>query len=296
MENIATDFYNFLENEKKMKLNTILSYKRDIKAYFEHINDFSTSIGLLPDFFESYIEKLKETGKSPSTISRNIASLRNFFKFLLSKKLICNDPTCGHKCECKTEVTKEPANENLLTIAEINNIISSTPTNCFKGYRDRAILETLYASGLKASELLNIQMKDLHLSDGYITVESDGKTRYSPLYKDAITAINIYIKKGRNLLENVNNDFLYLNRDGKPLTRQSLWKLIKVYGKKANIDKEITPHLFRQSMAMHLIENGADLNDLQNLLGHKHISLTKDYVKHFKPNIVSVYNKIHPKA
>jgi integrase/recombinase XerD len=294
MESVAADFYSFLENEKKMKANTVLSYKRDIKAYIEHINDFSTSISLIPNYFESYINMLKQDGKSESTISRNIASLRNFFKFLMSRQLICTDPTCGHK---NTKISKNNIlNENLLTITEINAIISAATGDNFKGYRDRAILETLYACGLKASELLNIRLSDMHLPDDYITIASDDKTRYTPLYKDAIIAINKYIKKARNKLKNIDNDFLFLNKDGKPLTRQSLWKILKAYGKKAKIDKEITPHLFRQSMAMHLIENGAEVNDLQNLLGHKHISLTKNYVKHFKPNIISIYNKIHPKA
>ena len=295
MKKILDNFIDYLVNNKKMKLNTVNSYKRDIQSFFSYIGDEFVSADKLGEHFFSYIDNLKKMGRTASTVSRNIASLRSFFKYLLSENIISSEPTQKLKYEKKD--TAEVEYKNLLTTDEIDRLISVTKTDDLKGYRDCAIIETLYACGLKASELLNIKISDLHFSNGYITINSGKETRYAPIYSGARKSINEYLQMSRKYLLSKNKtDLLFLNRDGMPLTRQGLWKLLKAYGKKAGINKEITPHLFRQSMAMHLVENGANINDVKELLGHKSISLTMNYIKNFKPEIVSVYEKIHPKA
>jgi len=293
MENIINNFFDFLQNDKKMKINTINSYKRDVCAFFDYMGDFDLKNP--ENAFLGYIDNLKAIGRTASTISRNIASLRCFFKYLVSNGIILHDPTENRKYEKNSKADVEYG--NLLTTDEIDRLISVTKTDDLKGYRDCAIMETLYACGLKASELLNIKTGDLHLSNGYITINEGDETRYAPIYSGARKSINEYLKLSRKyLLSGNKTDILFLNKEGKPLTRQGLWKLLKAYGKKADVKKEITPHLFRQSMAMHLVENGANISDIKDLLGHKHISLTMNYIKDFKPEIVSVYERIHPKA
>jgi integrase/recombinase XerD len=297
LQNAVSGFYDFLSNEKKLKLNSLNSYKRDVEAFCEYVKNINKS-DITPEkmcgYFSSYMTRLKKAGRSPATLSRNIASLRGFFKFLYSRKLISADPTQNYRYEKKSGGSEYG---DLLTADEVDAVISATKTEDIKGYRDCAIVETLYACGLKVSELINIKISDLHLDNGYITISSDGETRYTPVYKGAKIAINAYLKKSRKyLITDKKNGFLFLNRNGGPLTRQGLWKLLKSYGEKANIGKELTPHLFRRSMAVHLAESGVNLDVIKDLLGHKHISLTQDYVKNFKPKIVSIYERVHPKA
>ena len=192
--------------------------------------------------------------------------------------------------------TAESEDTEILSTDEIDRLIDSVKSESIKGYRDEAILETLYACGLKASELINLKISDISLSGGYIYIDSAPK-RYIPLYKGAIKAIKTYIAKGRKYLtSDKKNDILFLNKDGQPLTRQGLWKMLKAFGKKAKITKELTPHLIRKSMAMHLLENGADIYDVQAILGHKNINLTKSYLKNFHPSVMRAYEKAHPKA
>lgn len=296
MEQILTEFYSFLIDIKQMKENTVTSYKRDIDAFvlFAYEKKQHTCSEICSEF-ENYLSYLHLSNRSASTISRNIASLRCLFRYLVARNLLNADPSKGKKYE--KAVTSAAKQSDLLTTDEIDRLITCSKTDDVKGYRDCAILETLYATGLKVSEFLNICLSDLHLEEGYLTVTTDESTRYVPLYKGATTAIRKYLKQGRkHLLGTQKNDFLFLNKNGAPLSRQGLWKILKTYAREANIKKELTPHLFRQSMAMHLVENGAELNVVQELLGHKNITLTKAYVKNFKPKIVNTYKKYHPKS
>lgn len=296
MEQILNSFYTFLLDTKQMKENTVNSYKRDINAFisFEYESGHHTCDQICNDF-ENYLSYLHQSNRSASTVSRNIASLRCLFRYLVSRKLLKEDPSKGKKYEKSAESVIKPC--DLLTTDEIDRLISFSKTDDIKGYRDCAILETLYATGLKVSEFLNIRLTDLHLEEGYLTVTVDKNTRYVPLYKGATAAIRTYLKRGRkHLLGTQKNDFLFLNKNGAPLSRQGLWKILKTYARQANIKKELTAHLFRQSMAMHLVENGAELSAVQELLGHKNIALTKAYVKNFKPKILNTYKKYHPKS
>ena len=296
MEQRAKRFYHYLRKTKQMKENTVLSYQRDITAFltFCRQNNYN-EISRIGEVFPAYLSHLEQLGRCASTRSRNIASLRSFFRYLVSKKLIPSDPTKGKKYEKNNE--KGFKQEVLLTTEEIDRLITCSKSEDIKGFRDAAMLETLYATGLKAGEFLNLRVADVHLKEGYLTVEEDGHTRYVPLYRGALTAIRGYLRQSRKYLPLAHtNDYLFLNLKGEPFSRQGLWKFLKEYGKKANISKEITPHLIRKSMALHLMENGADIEMVQELLGHKNIALTKSYVKNFKPRIISEYQKFHPKS
>ncbi len=296
MEQHAKRFYRYLRTTKQMKENTVLSYQRDLNAFLDFCKQNGhTDITQIGEDFPHYLTHLENLGRSPATRSRNIASIRSFFRYLVAKKLVPQDPTKGKKYEKKA--AKPSSNESLLTVEEVDRLITWSKTEDIKGYRDCAMLETLYATGLKAGEFLNLRVDDVHLKEGYLTVVEGSHTRYVPLYRGALSAIRTYLKQSRKYLElSRTNDYLFLNLKGEPLSRQGLWKFLKEYGKKANIQKELTPHLIRKSMALHLIENGADLEMVQELLGHKNIALTKSYVKNFKPRIVSDYQKYHPKS
>ncbi len=296
MEQLAKKFYQYLRKTKNMKENTVTSYQRDLCNFFLFCRaNGKTEITAIGECFSPYLRYLEELGRSPSTRSRNIASLRSFFRYLLTKKLIPSDPTKDRKYEKNTAVSSN--SEAHLSMEEIDRLIACSKTDDIKGYRDCAILETLYATGLKTGEFLNLRIDDVHLKEGYLTVESDGHVRYVPLYRGAVSAIRVYLKQSRKYLPlSRTNDVLFLNLKGEPFSRQGLWKFLREYGQKAGIQKEITPHLIRKSMALHLMENGADLTVVQELLGHKNIALTKSYVKNFKPQIVSDYQKYHPKS
>ncbi len=296
MEQSAKRFYQYLKKTKQMKENTLISYQRDLNAFLTFCRERGYSdVSEIGNEFQNYLTYLKDLGRSPSTCSRCIASLRSFFRYLVTKKIIAEDPTKGQKYEKNKPVAQK--HEELLTPEEVDRLISSSKTEDIKGYRDCAMLETLYATGLKAGEFLNLRIDDVHLKEGYLTVEEDGNIRYVPLYRGALSAIRMYLKQSRKYLElSRTNDYLFVNLKGEPLSRQGLWKFLKESGKKANIQKDITPHIIRKSMALHLMENGATLEIVQELLGHKNIALTKSYVKDFKPRIVSDYRKFHPKA
>ncbi len=293
MTAMTNEFSSFLKDERKMKDNTVLSYLRDLNFFFSYCKDSGfTKTSLMTDAFDSYTEHLKST-KSPSTVSRNIASIRKFFRFLKDRGLIDKNPTKGVLYE---KNLKDDEEFEVLTTDEIDRLIDSVKEDSIKGYRDEAILETLYACGLKVSELIALKISDLSLNDGYITVTSD-KRRYIPIYKGAAKAIRQYIKKGRKYLtDDKKNDFLFLTKDGKAFSRQGMWKLLKTFGKKAKLKKELTPHIIRRSMAMHLLENGADIYDVQLVLGHKSVNLTKEYLRNLKPSVMNTYKKAHPKA
>lgn len=292
---ILEEFFDFLRYVRKMKQNTFLSYRRDIGGFLEYCKEMgSTSVLKSVDFFEGYMDKLRSCGKSAATLSRNIASLRSFFRFLKDNGYTEVNPTYGVKYEKKA---KNRETSDVLTTDEIDSLIRASKGTGFKALRDQAVIETLYACGLKASELINLKLDDLFLNDKYIRVTEDGEIRYVPMYKGAVKAVRNYIHNARtSVTSDKRNTFLFLNKNAHPLTRQGLWKILKAYGKKADIEKEITPQLIRRSMAVHLMENGARLYDIKEILGHKNINQTKDYVEKFKPSVISAYEKAHPKA
>lgn len=296
MKHLLDGFFTYLQNTRQMKENTLLSYRRDIRAFMEFAQENGLeSTDEICASFGNYLDFLHRQNKSPATVSRNIASLRCLFRYLVGMKAIATDPSVGQKYEKNVASSKQYT--ELLTTDEVDRLISCAKTEDIKGYRDSAILETLYATGLKVTDFLNLRVSDLHLSEGYLTVEDDGHTRYVPLYRGALQAIRAYLKKSRKYLVSVpKTDVLFLTQSGQPFSRQGLWKLLKTCAKKAKLEKELTPQLLRQSMAVHLMENGADVTVVQELLGHKNIALTRQYVKHFRPKILTDYKRYHPKS
>lgn len=283
-----------MKKEKNMTENTVAAYHRDIMEFEKFLG--RRGINALQNIRNAdvvaYLMELKQQKKSAATINRKMASLRSFFGYHIAKGRISSDPTTGIKAP-KTE-RKEIC---YLTIQEMDRVLAM-PDETLKGRRDKAILEVLYATGIRVSESIALKVADVNLRMGFISCTSThSKARIIPLGRPARSALEQYIYDVRPELEKGKGaDELFLNYRGVKLTRQGLWKLIKQYAKEAGIETEITPQIFRNSFAVHMIQNGADLKSLQNLLGHEDITATQIYLSVTKNRIKEVYDKTHPRA
>ncbi|HCT65103.1 MAG TPA: site-specific tyrosine recombinase XerD [Lachnospiraceae bacterium] len=293
MENIIK-FSEYLKTVKKSSDNTITSYNRDLKNFYTYIKEIGiSSISKVNKTnIMSYIYNLQKTNRASSTISRNLASLRAFFSFLFLEGLITENPTEG--------LESPKVEKKLPEIMPLNNVellLEQPALEDSKGIRDKAMLEVLYATGMRVTELINIHIDDVNLPLEFIKCTNKDKTRVIPLGTKAVNAICIYLNNVRNnLVKNLDESCLFVNCNGSPMTRQGFWKIIKYYAKKANISEDITPHTIRHSFAAHLIENGCDLQSLQEMLGHSDISTTQVYTKINKSPLKEVYAKSHPRA
>ena len=288
-------YFDYLEFEKNLSANTIEAYRRDIVNFSDFVEKtlnlsdvtMCNSTNIL-----DYILYMQKQGLSSSTISRALASIRSLYRFLFKKQFISVDPTeniHGFKPEKKLP--------QILTKNEVANLLEQPICKDFKGYRDRAMLELLYASGIRVSELITLRISDINLDVGYLNCSHHGTNRVIPIYSLAIDAIKAYISRGRSRLPEIKDtDILFLNQSGHMLSRQGFWKIIKYYKERAGIQKEITPHTLRHSFAIHLLENGADLKSIQEMLGHTDISSTQIYEKIIKSKLKDVYIKAHPRA
>lgn len=294
-ENTIEEYLEYMKNEKNLSKNTLDAYIRDIHKFKEYllenkVNEYSKTNKTI---IIRYLMKLHKSGRATSTISRNLASIRCFFQYLLNKNLIKEDPTLNLKSP-KAE-KKLPA---ILTKEELDLILAQPNIDSFKGSRDKAMLELLYATGLKVSEIILINIEDIDLELGILKVREDKDNfRVVPVGKLAIEALIHYINNYLPVDIEKTKQPLFLNYRNKALTRQGIWKIIKAYTKKAGISKTITPHTFRHSFAVHLIENGADIKTVQQILGHSDISTTQIY--NFATDHVEmreVYKKSHPRA
>ncbi|QXM06074.1 site-specific tyrosine recombinase XerD [Crassaminicella indica] len=294
--NIYLDgFTHYLAHEKEVSKNTLESYKRDISQFIdffkdkniEHIKDINKTTII------TYLLYLQKIGKATSTISRNLASIRSFCKFLLNEKYIDKDPTI-HLESPKSE-KRLPA---VLTLKEVELLLAQPDENSAKGIRDKAMLELLYATGIRVSELVALDHSHVNLDMSYIKCCNNHlKERIIPIGSMAKKALEKYIKTVRNnIVKEETEKALFVNYCGTRLTRQGFWKIIKKYTQKAKIDKKITPHTLRHSFATHLLQNGADLKSVQEMLGHSDISTTQIYTLLTKSKIKEVYNKTHPRA
>lgn len=283
-----------MKKEKNMTENTVEAYRRDIEDFKKFVNrrGIETPKNIHNTDVVAYLMELKKQNKSASTINRKMASLRSFFGYHISKGRLPVDPTTGIKAP-KTE-KKEIA---YLTIQEMDKVLTM-PDDTLKGRRDKAILEVLYATGIRVSELIDLKVADANLRMGFISCTSPhSKARIIPLGRPARSALEQYIYDVRPELEKgKGTEELFLNYRGEKLTRQGLWKLIKQYAKSAGIRTDITPQIFRNSFAVHMIQNGADLKSLQDLLGHEDIAATQIYLSVTKNRIKEVYDKTHPRA
>lgn len=287
-------FGTYLQDVKKASKNTLSSYLRDVRQLGEYL-DTHTDASLDSAEEEElcdYIEWLRSNGKSVATVSRAIASLKNFYTFMLNNGYVEHNPT-GKLIPDKT-TQKLP---QILTSKEVELLLEQPECVDMKGYRDRAMLELLYATGIRVSELISLNITDVNLSAGVIRCQSRDKVRVIPLYPAAVRALTEYINFIRpQMIAAPDEQSLFVNVSGERMSRQGFWKIIKSYQVKAGIEKTITPHTLRHSFAAHLLENGADIHAIQEMLGHADISSTQVYSHLVKKQLKDVYNKAHPRA
>ena len=291
--NLVENFLDFLQKDKKLSENTLQSYNRDIKLYGNYLE--SNNLDMLEtdeDSIKTYLESLKENGKAVSTVSRNLASLRSFYQYLHKTKYVTEDPTVNLE---SPKIERKPP--KILSAEQVELLLEQPKCVDLKGYRDKAMLELVYATGIRVTELISLNIEDINLENGYIKCSSRTKQRIIPIGNLAINALKDYIDKSREvLLKSEDDTALFVNMNGQRLTRQGFWKIIKQYKAQANIDVDITPHTLRHSFAVHLLENGAELRAIQEMLGHSDISSTQVYAQIEQNRIKDVYMKSHPRA
>lgn len=293
MSELLTAYEDFLKNEKQASANTVSSYLRDVHQFAAAMDGRDVDLTqVVTRDVEDYANSLMKRGKSPATVTRSVASLKSFYSCLMSKGFVNLNPAKGVS-PAKVE-RKLP---QVLTSKEVELFLEQPECTDLKGYRDRAMLELLYATGIRVSELIELDIDDLNLPGGVLKCFSKGRERIIPLYSTAVRALNEYINSVRpQLVESPNETALFVNMSGERMSRQGFWKLIKYYQEKAGIQKDITPHTLRHSFAAHLLENGADLRSIQEMLGHADISSTQIYSKLINQKIKDVYKKAHPRA
>lgn len=293
MEKQIKLFLEFLENDKKLSNNTLQSYKRDINQYQDYIDKNCLSyLKLDNEDIDKYFEHLKTMNKKTSTISRNLATIRSFYQFLLRTKKIKKDPTIGVQ---SPKVEKKVP--NILTSKEVELLLEQPKNIDLKGIRDKAMLEFAYATGMRVTEIISLNIADVNLEQSYVVCKTGMKKRNIPLGSLSLKALKDYIEHARPILiKDESVTALFVNINGKRLTRQGFWKIVKYYKEQAHISKEITPHVLRHSFATHLLQNGADLKAIQTMLGHSDISSTQVYMQFQNENLKDIYAKAHPRA
>lgn len=289
------EFVAYLQKEKRMSKNTLEAYKRDVLgliAFLESRGNHNVLETSSTDIV-AFLHNLKGMGKSAATVNRKLASLRSFFNYLMKAGLVKENPTAGIKSP-----KIEHKELEFLSIEEIDKLLD-TPDDTLKGRRDKAILEVLYATGIKVSELIDANVDDVNFRMGFITcAQTSSRARIVPLGRPARAALEDYVYDVRDKLikDNKGEKALFVNYYGKRITRQGLWKMLKEYGEKSGLEHKLTPNIIRNSFAVHMLQNGADLKSLQELMGHEDITATQVYLSATKNRIKDVYDKAHPRA
>ena len=293
MDDIAR-YGAYLTNEKHASQNTISSYLRDVGQFAEYLASSRdcTLRDADSEMVQGYMSWMLGRGKSAASVTRFLASVKSFYNFLLANGSVKENPAKG-VAAAKVE-RKYP---EILTSKEVELFLEQPQCVDAKGFRDHAMLELLYATGIRVSELISLNVTDLNLAAGFIRCASRGKERIIPLYHTAIKALTDYVRTIRpQLIADTEEAALFVNMNGERMSRQGFWKIIKYYQEKTGIQKEITPHTLRHSFAVHLLENGADLRSIQEMLGHADISSTQIYTHVVKKQLKDVYQKAHPRA
>ncbi len=293
MSDLFEAYEGYLKTEKRASENTVSSYLRDVHQFAHAMEESGIELlDVVAQDVEEYTHQLSRRGKSPATVTRSVASIKSFYNCLMVLGKTDRNPAKG-----VTPVKVERKLPQVLTGKEVELFLEQPECTDLKGYRDRAMLELLYATGIRVSELIALDVDDLNLPGGVLKCYSKGKERIIPLYPAAIRALNEYVHNIRpQLVESADETALFLNMSGERMSRQGFWKLIKHYQEKAGIKKDITPHTLRHSFAAHLLENGADLRSIQEMLGHADISSTQIYSRLMNQKIKDVYRKAHPRA
>lgn len=289
-------FIHYLTVERGLAHNTLESYERDLIQYLEYIDTQGVRSLTETGKFHivQYLQELKRLGRAPATLSRNIVSIRAFYQFLVKDGLIVQDPSA------QMETPKlEKRLPKVLSVEEVGRLLDAQETTASSGMRDKAMLELLYATGIRVSELISLNVEHVNIGMGFIHCTGKGsKERIIPLGRIAAVWLGRYIDSVRPQLlrQEKQEEALFINHLGTRLTRQGFWKIIKRYAREAGIDKEITPHTLRHSFATHLLENGADLRAVQEMLGHADISTTQVYTHVTKSRMKEIYDRTHPRA
>lgn len=294
MLDLLKAYENFLIKVKQAPFNTTASYLRDIRQFTDwlRVNHGVEVMDATQLNISQYVEHLNEIGKSGATASRSLASLKNFYSYLVSSGFIESTPVIDIHIE-----RGEKKLPQILTGREIELLLSQPACVDSKGFRDKAMLEVMYATGIRVTELIDMDIDDVNLDLGVVKCNSAKKSRAIPLYPAALRALSDYVKNIRtSMLADPDEQALFVNVNGARMSRQGFWKILKHYQSMAHIDKEITPHTLRHSFAVHLLENGADLGSVQELMGHCDISSTQMYTQMINQKLKSVYEKCHPKA
>ncbi len=290
MLDLIKAYENYLTKVKQASANTISSYMRDIRQFAGWLDVDVLDVTQLN--ISNYLQFMEQDGRSAATVSRTLASLKNFYAYLVSSGFCEKTPVTDIKVD-----RGEKKLPKILTGREIELLLSQPVCVDAKGCRDKAMLEVMYATGIRVSELIELDLDDVNLELGVIKCTTAKKVRAIPLYPAALRALTIYIRDVReSMLATADERALFVNVNGSRMSRQGFWKILKHYQETAHIDKEITPHTLRHSFAVHLLENGADIGSLQELMGHCDISSTQMYTQLINQKLKSVYEKCHPKA
>ena len=283
-----------MTNVRHKSMNTVESYKRDVTQYITYLNESGIQDATLATKTTvlSYLLALQKKGKATSTVSRTLASLRSFYLFMMQNGRVSSNPTSN--LEAPHVEKKAP---QILAGDEVERLLEQPDTSDNKGIRDKAMLELLYATGIRVSELINLDIDDINMPMSFIRCRGGRKERIIPMGNKAKEALREYINDARvYMLKDKNETALFVNCNGMRLSRQGFWKLIKHYRSVAGIQAEITPHTLRHSFAAHLLENGADLHSIQEMMGHADISSTQVYSRMMNSKLKDVYAKAHPRA
>lgn len=287
--NLFDNFLNYIELEKEYSKNTVISYQKDL----ENFKEFLIKINKNPieinkkDIF-NYLIFLSKKKLKPASLRRKISALRSFFKFLIREEYLENDPTMD-----LTLPKKEKILPDVISVKEIEKLINIIPKDGFKGKRDRALIELLYSSGLRVSEIINLKINEVDLKNGYLKCFGKGsKERIVPFGDLAKEFLISYIEEREKF--NINSELLFVTKKGKMILRQQINNILNYYAKKSKLKKKIHPHMLRHSFATHLLERGADLRSVQELLGHVDISTTQIYTHLTKEHLREVYMNSHP--
>ena len=284
------EYITYMQNEKHKSKNTVESYRRDVTQYITYLTTVKVTDAqrATKQDVVKYLAELKKSGRAPASISRMLTSLRSFYAYLRINNDAIADPTVS--LEAPHVEKKLP---KILTSEQINRLLAAPDSNEAKGSRDKAMIELLYATGIRVSELIGLTLSDVELRMRYIKC----KSRIIPIGERAVQAISDYVNVARpKLLKGNESEMLFVNCSGSSISRQGFWKIIKLYGERAGIESEITPHTLRHSFAAHLLENGADMRAVQTMMGHADISSTLIYTGVIDSHIREVYEKAHPRA
>jgi len=286
------NYRDYLTNERRAPVNTVSSYTRDITQFatYQWNGENGDFENVTKDDVKKYLSKLQNSGRSPATVSRCIASLKAFFRRMMDDGF--KGPNPADNIPVVHSPKKTPY---ILSSAEIDSLLDQPDGDSLKGCRDKAMFETLYATGIRVSELISLNLDDINLVTGLIVCKN-GKERTIPIYDAAVKAISQYLSFSRPSMAVTGEVSLFVNTGGGRMSRQGFWKVLKSYLEKAQINEDITPQMLRHSFAAHLLENGADVRSLQQMLGHSDISSTQVYAKVIGQQLKDVYQKAHPRA